>query len=108
MLEVWCVVRENLEGLAARLAARHRSQQQVSELEDILSRMTRATEAAHPADLANLNISFHEVIRKAAANHYLDRFLTQVEFAVRRFGRTTLNVPGRKRPWRNTVASSKR
>jgi DNA-binding GntR family transcriptional regulator len=94
MLEVY-VVRENLEGLAARLAARHRSQQQVSELEDILSRMARATAEGHPVDLANLNISAHKVIRKAAANHYLDRFLTHVEFAVRRFGRTTFKVPGR-------------
>ena len=93
ILEVY-VVRENLEGLATRLAARYRWQQQVSELEDMLPRMTRATAEGRPVDLANLNISFHKVIRKAAANHYLDRFLTQGEFAVRRFGRTT-SVPGR-------------
>jgi len=94
VLEVY-VVRENLEGLAARLAARHRSQQQLDQLEVILSRMTRATSEGRPTDLADLNISFHKVIRKAAANHYLDHFLTRVEFAVRRFGRTTFEMPGR-------------
>jgi DNA-binding GntR family transcriptional regulator len=94
VLEVY-VVRENLEGLAASLAARHRSQQQLDRLEDILSRMARATSERSPADLADLNLSFHKVIRKAAANHYLDHLLTRVEFAVRRFGRTTFEVPGR-------------
>jgi DNA-binding GntR family transcriptional regulator len=94
ILEVY-VVRENLEGLAARLAARHRSQQQLDRLEVILSRMVRATPEGRSADLADLNLSFHKVIREAAANHYLDHFLAQVEFAVRRFGRTTFEIPGR-------------
>lgn len=90
ILEVY-VVRENLEGFAAR----HRSQQHLDQLEVILSRMVRATPEGCPADLADLNLSFHKVIREAAANHYLDHFLTQVEFAVRRFGRTTFEIPGR-------------
>jgi hypothetical protein len=49
------------------------------------------------------------LIREAAANHYLDHFLTQVEFAVRSFGRTTFEIPGRaEEAMANTDASSKR
>jgi DNA-binding GntR family transcriptional regulator len=93
ILEVY-VVRENLEGLAARLAARHRSQAHLDQLEDVLSLMARNAEGP-PKDLADLNLVFHKIIRQAAANGHLNRFLSQVEYAVRRFGRTTLEVPGR-------------
>jgi DNA-binding GntR family transcriptional regulator len=93
ILEVY-VVRENLEGLAARLAARHRSRAHLNQLEDVLSLMARNVEGP-PKDLADLNIVFHKIIRQAAANGHLNRFLSQVEYAVRRFGRTTFEVPGR-------------
>ena len=89
ILEVY-VVRENLEGLAAR----HRSQAHLDHLEDVLSRMARNAEGP-PKDLADLNIAFHRIIRLAAANGHLNRFLSQVEYAVRRFGCTPFEVPGR-------------
>ncbi|ABG06039.1 transcriptional regulator, GntR family [Rubrobacter xylanophilus DSM 9941] len=91
ILEVYAV-RETLEGLAARLAARHRGPDHLRRLEGLLSRMERSEE---PSGLAALNLEFHRVIREAARNRYLERFLAHVEFAVRRFGRTTFEVPGR-------------
>lgn len=94
ILEVYAV-RENLEGLAARLAAKSRSQLHLDQLENILTQMTQAIAEGSPRDLADLNITFHQIIRQVAANHHLNRFLSQVEFAVRRFGRTTFEVPGR-------------
>jgi DNA-binding GntR family transcriptional regulator len=95
ILEVY-VVRENLEGLAARLAARHRSPEHLSRLERALEEMRRAIAGGKAsAELASLNLMFHKVIREASANHLLERFLGQVEHAVRRFGATTFQSPGR-------------
>lgn len=94
VLEVY-VVREVLEGLAGRLAARHRSQRHLDGLEDLIARMRRAAEGQAYPELTRLNLAFHKVIREASGNDYVDRFLTQVEHAVRRFGRTTFEAPGR-------------
>jgi DNA-binding GntR family transcriptional regulator len=95
ILEVY-VVRENLEGLAARLAARHRTQPQLERMDSLLSEMEQAASGeVDPAMLARLNLAFHEVIREASNNQYLTHFLKQVEHSVRRFRRTTYEVPGR-------------
>jgi len=94
VLEVY-VVREVLEGLAARLAARHRSQRHLDGLGDLIARMRRAAEGQAYPELTRLNLAFHKEIREASSNDYVDRFLTQVEHAVRRFGRTTFEAPGR-------------
>jgi DNA-binding GntR family transcriptional regulator len=94
ILQVY-VVRENLEGLAARLAAKHGTRQDLERLEEVSDRMRRSVAEGRLSDLARLNIEFHKAIREAADNRYLDRFLTQVEHEVRRFGRTTFEFPGR-------------
>lgn len=47
--------------------------------------------------IAELNIKFHKIICTAANNIHLGRFLAQIEHFVRRFGRTTFEVPGRTR-----------
>lgn len=87
-------VRETLEGLAARTAAIRRQPQLI----DDLTRVHRAmadTDPAEQATLASLNLEFHRIIRQASGNSYLERFLRQVEHAVRRFGQTTYSSPGR-------------
>jgi DNA-binding GntR family transcriptional regulator len=94
ILEVYAV-RENLEGLAARLAARRRSPEDLERLEDALELMRRVIADGRTSELASLNLAFHKVIREASANRLLERFLGQVEHAVRRFGATTFQVPGR-------------
>ena len=88
-------VRERLEGLAARLAARHRSEPELQELERILARMDGAGAEQRLADLLALNVAFHRLIRQAARNRFLDRFLAQAEQAYRPSGRATYEVPGR-------------
>ena len=92
ILEVY-IVRETLEGLASRQAARHRTQEHLDQLAAILDEMSRVGSHGSPQKLATLNLEFHKVIRKAARNHFLDRFLTQIEHAVRRFGNTTYEFP---------------
>ncbi|HET8600412.1 MAG TPA: GntR family transcriptional regulator [Segeticoccus sp.] len=89
------VVRENLEGLTARLAAGHPSVALVKSLDEIGTRMEEAAEAADVPALSKLNLEWHRALRHGAGNTYLDRFLGQVEHAVRRLPKSTLNHPGR-------------
>ncbi len=87
------VVRENLEGLAARAAAGQRPEGLVEQLRRVQEQTV--AHADDPRAVAALNLEFHRLIRDAAGNPYLTRFLTQVEHAVRRFGETTFAQPGR-------------
>lgn len=89
------VVREALEGVAARLAARRRTPGQCQRLIEIVDTMAEAATQDDPATLASLNVQFHAELRKAANNRHLDRFLIQIEHSVRRFGQTTFVYPDR-------------
>lgn len=89
------VVRENLEGLAARLAATRCPEGLVESLDEIGDQMRASADAGNVDDLARQNLSFHRALREAAANTYLDRFLGQVEHAVRRLPVSTMAQPGR-------------
>lgn len=89
------VVRENLEGLAARMTALRQPPGILDGLTSVHRKMTAATEAGRLGDLPALNLEFHRRLREGSGNPYLDRFLTQVEHAVRRFGRSTLELPNR-------------
>ena len=90
------VVREVLEGVSARLASRRATPAQIERLLAIVEEMEAQIDSGSPAQLADLNLRFHAELRRAAANRYLDRFLSQIEHAVRRFGQTTYASPGRK------------
>ncbi|MGH3384160.1 MAG: GntR family transcriptional regulator [Nocardioidaceae bacterium] len=89
------VVRENLEGLAARLAAVRCPPGLVQELDGIQAEMATSAADADTAALARQNLTFHRALREAAANPYLSRFLGQVEHAVRRLPVTTFAHHGR-------------
>ncbi len=89
------VVREDLEGLAARLAAARRPEGLVEELDEINAAMRDAAERSATSELSRLNLQWHRALRHGAANPYLERFLYQVEHAVRRLPATTLVHPGR-------------
>lgn len=86
-------VRESLEGLAARLAAEGTGAELREQLEDSLRAMEAA--ADDPAEYARVNTEFHASIRRATGNRYLERFLEQIESAVRRLGASTYETPGR-------------
>ena len=86
-------VRETLEGKAARLAAERGGAELGRELESCLEAMGQAADDA--AEYARLNTVFHGAIRRATGNRYLERFLEQVESAVRRLGASTYETPGR-------------
>lgn len=88
-------VRENLEGLAARLAAQRSGASLIERLMVVHRQLSASTAAGDVAAVADLNLQFHRTIREATENQYLERFLTLVEHAVRRFGRSTFERPGR-------------
>lgn len=88
-------VRETLEGLAARMTAARQPAGVVEALLDVHGKMSDAITAGDIASARKLNLDFHRILRDSTGNPYLQRFLIQVEHAVRRFERSTLESPGR-------------
>jgi DNA-binding GntR family transcriptional regulator len=89
-------VRENLEGLAARLAAQRNKPQAAQErLAEVHAALREAAERRDVEMVAAHNLTFHRAIRELAGNAYLERFLTLVEHAVRRVGRSTFEFGDR-------------
>lgn len=89
------VVRGQLEALAARLAAQRSPTGLVQGLQAIQRHMRQAGPTAPPSDLAKHNLEFHRELRTATGNIYLERFLLQVEHAVRRLPGSTFHIDGR-------------
>jgi DNA-binding GntR family transcriptional regulator len=86
-------VRESLEGLAARAVALRRPPGLVDALSAVHQEMSAihgelAAGGGDRATLFRLNLDFHRLLREGSGNPYLERFLTQVEHSVRRFGRS--------------------
>jgi DNA-binding GntR family transcriptional regulator len=94
ILEVY-VIREALDGLAARQAAHFHSPVDIAALERINAQMARASSEQAFERMAQLNVEFHAALARASHNELLQRFVDQVHQAVRRFTRTTFSEPGR-------------
>ena len=90
-------VREHLEGATAKFAAQHRTPALISQLEELHQRMTAAADAGDPLAIALENRDFHRLLCSAANNPFLDRFMQQIENAVRRLPTTTYFAPDRDR-----------
>jgi DNA-binding GntR family transcriptional regulator len=87
------VVRGELEGLAARLAARNATEEEVQ----LLREMVEADNALkdHPAALARANRRFHKQIHLASHNRFLVRQLDLVHRSMALMATTSLAVDGR-------------
>lgn len=64
-------VRATLEGLNAKLAARHRDPEILAQLRAVLEQGNEAARSGSPAELAQLNAAFHDLLAKAGANRVL-------------------------------------
>jgi DNA-binding GntR family transcriptional regulator len=85
------VMREALEGTAARLAAQHAGRPEIALLQRLLEQERDLTgEAA-----ADHNRRFHRALHQAAHNRYLLRSLSAISDALLLLGPTTLEVPVR-------------
>jgi DNA-binding GntR family transcriptional regulator len=87
------IVRSELEGLAARLAARHATEEEIT----VLQEMVVADDALvdQPTDLAKANRRFHEQIHLASHNRYLVQQLDLVHRTMALMATTSLAAEGR-------------
>ncbi len=89
------VLREALEGLAARLAAERRTELDLTRLEMVLNAAERESHAASQARAISLGKEFHFLICRIAGNKPLQRAISEVHDVVQRFRPNTLSYPGR-------------
>lgn len=85
-------VREVMEGLAARLAARHASQPEVALLYEMIKADERLTA---PKALAQANKRFHRQLHLSSHNRYLIETLGPVRRSLSLLGDTTFSAEGR-------------
>lgn len=81
-------MREVLEGTAARLAAQHASEVEISILEDLCRQYGESLD--NEAKLALSNRQFHNTLYRCSHNRYLNNMLTVLHDALSLLGRTTL------------------
>lgn len=89
------VLREALEGLAARLAANRRTEIDLARLEVLQGLSERAVQQGDVNRVSMLNSDFHVLIWRIAGNRPLSRAINVVQQAVQRFHARTLEYPGR-------------
>lgn len=94
ILEIY-VIREALDGIAARQAAHFSSPVDIAALERLNDALAAASAEGAYERMAGLNVEFHTALARASRNEMLQRFVDQVHQAVRRFRRTTFSEPGR-------------
>src|SRR5438309_4795388 len=92
-----CAVRETLEGMAAGLAARSRTEMDLIALRHVAEEFRGAAARGDVPDLVRLNHAFHDVIWQAARNRYLGRQLSALRGQIERLQPTTLADPERQR-----------
>jgi DNA-binding GntR family transcriptional regulator len=88
-------MREVLEGTAARLCARHASDMEVIELEQLVKR-ERESQGDYEA-LARHNRRFHEAVHRGAHNRYLEKSLYAVNDSMGLLGKSQMLMPHRAR-----------
>jgi len=87
------VVRGELEGLAARLAARNATEEEVRLLRDMVEADNALKD--HPAALARANKRFHKQIHLASHNRFLVQQLDLVHRSMALMATTSLAIAGR-------------
>jgi DNA-binding GntR family transcriptional regulator len=85
-------VRETLEGAAAALAAKNATASEVRALFGIAA--TEAKEKCEPAKLVVINAKLHQMIYRAAHNHYLLQSLTTIVDTLGLLRHSTFVLPG--------------
>jgi DNA-binding GntR family transcriptional regulator len=86
-------MREVLEGTAARLAARHASDLEVTQLLELVAVEKKLK--GKFSELADHNQRFHRALRQAAHNRFLLRALTTVRDSMGLLGKSQMTLPHR-------------
>lgn len=87
------VMRETLEGTAARLCARHASDMEILDLAQLVERERGIKD--DPEAAARHNRMFHEAIHRGAHNRYLERSLAAVNDSMWLLGKPLMLLPHR-------------
>lgn len=87
------VMRETLEGTAARLCARHASDMEILELVELIDRERELRN--DPEAVARHNRHFHEAIHRGAHNRYLEKSLAAVNDSMWLLGKPLMLLPHR-------------
>ena len=87
------LLREVLEGTAARLAAQHATAVEIGVLERMVE--TDRSLVDQPRRLAQTNRRFHQQVRDTARNRYLGNALEALRLSLALLAGTTLGSPGR-------------
>lgn len=94
LLEIY-YIREALEGMAARLAAETANPLEISILRNAVEDLKRATTTGDKERVRELTTQFWRKIYEASRNERLFRLLLDLQQQARRFGKSTLSLPGR-------------
>jgi len=86
-------VRRVVEGLAARLAARHAAPEEIALLREMVE--ADRARAGEPEALALSNRRFHRQLHRASHNRYLNQMLESMRRSMALLSATTLMVAGR-------------
>ena len=89
------VIREALEGLAARLAAERATASDLAKLRLLMELMQESAAARRWEAVVQINVKFHEVLYAASGNERLALIGRSLEDAVRRFSAMVFSDPGR-------------
>lgn len=87
------VMREVLEGTAARLCARHASDMELQELSDLIEAEQHMR--GDVETLARQNVRFHSAIHRSAHNRYLEKSLAAVNDSMGLLGTPLMLLPHR-------------
>jgi DNA-binding GntR family transcriptional regulator len=86
-----------LEGLAARLAASNRSEEELTDLKKILSEMKKCIEKNNINRLITLHANFHHSCARASKSPRLYQMITSLRDYVKNFTEISYYLPGRLR-----------
>ncbi len=88
-------LRMELEGLAAYLAAKNITKEQIDKLEDYTEKIEKCIIENDQKGCVNVDIAFHQIIKKASNNKWLDKFLDTLFEQATRFRLSSLAQQGR-------------
>ncbi|MFW5996119.1 MAG: GntR family transcriptional regulator [Halanaerobiaceae bacterium] len=88
-------VRAELEGLAASLAARNISREQLEKMNNYISQIKECIENGDLENCVKLDISFHQIIYEASENTWLQKILDTLFEQMTRFRSKSLSLEGR-------------
>jgi DNA-binding GntR family transcriptional regulator len=89
------LIREVLDGLAARLAARRISEPELIRMSETIEAVREAPRRADPADVVAANLTFHDILYEAAGNRRLVRLGRELRDFVRLLSREPLAAADR-------------